>query len=68
MPAKSVKQQRLAGMADAYLKGELKSPSSEVKKFAEMGRPKVREFSGTKTAKLPMKVGRSKHTRGTRGY
>jgi hypothetical protein len=68
MPARSVKQQRLAGMADAYLKGELKSPSGEVKKFAAMGRPKVREFSGTKTSKLPMKVGRSKHTRGTRGY
>jgi hypothetical protein len=56
-------------MADAYLKGDIKSPSPKVKQFAEMGRSKVREFSGTKTAKLPTHVGkRSKHTRGSRGY
>jgi hypothetical protein len=56
-------------MADSYLKGQLKGASPEVKKFAEMGRPKVREFSGTKTSKLPVHVGkRSKHTRGSRGY
>jgi hypothetical protein len=66
MPAESKKQQRLAGMADAYLKGEIKSPSPKVKQFAAMGRSKVREFSGTKTSKLPTKVGgRSKHARGS---
>jgi hypothetical protein len=68
MPSESKSQQRLAGMADSYLKGDLKSPSPAVKKFAAMGRPKVREFSGTKTSKLPVHVGRGKHTRGSRGY
>jgi len=29
---------------------------------------KLKDFAATKTAKLPFKVGRSKHTRGTRGY
>jgi hypothetical protein len=68
MPSTSKSQQRLAGMADAYLKGEMKDASPKVKQFAEMGRKKVREFSGTKTSKLPVHAGRGKHTRGSRGY
>ena len=41
MPSKSKKQQKFMGMVHAYQKGELKNPSSTIKKVAKsigMGR------------------------------
>jgi len=61
MPAKSVKQQRFFG-------AELARKRAGESTDTGLSEGKLKEFAATKTAKLPMKVGRSKHTRGTRGY
>lgn len=66
MPARSQKQQKLAGMADAYLKGDMPGASPKVKQFASMGRGKVRDFAKTKRKGLPKKARRGQKPRG--GY
>jgi hypothetical protein len=54
--AVSQNQQQLAGMALAYLRGEMSDASEEVKKMAEMGEKKLRDFAKTKHEGLPEKV------------
>jgi hypothetical protein len=64
--SKSVKQQRLMGMAYAYAKGEMKSASPEVKsvaksfldsdKGAKKGLKNLKDFASTKHSGLPQKV------------
>ena len=54
--AVSQNQQQLAGMALAYLRGEMPDASEEVKKMAEMGEKKLRDFAKTKHEGLPEKV------------
>jgi hypothetical protein len=58
--AVSQNQQQLAGMALAYLRGEMPDASEEVKKMAKMGEKKLREFAKTKHKGLPEKVKESK--------
>ena len=58
--AVSQNQQQLAGMALAYLRGEMSDASEEVKKMAEMGEKKLRDFAKTKHEGLPEKVKESK--------
>ena len=58
--AVSQNQQQLAGMALAYLRGEMPDASEEVKKMAEMGEKKLRDFAKTKHEGLPEKVKESK--------
>jgi hypothetical protein len=43
-------------MALAYLRGEMSDASEEVKKMAEMGEKKLRDFAKTKHEGLPEKV------------
>ncbi|MBP7786099.1 DUF3008 family protein [Patescibacteria group bacterium] len=63
MPAKSRTQQRLAGMAVAYLKGTLKSKATKaVKRMASMGKSNLLDFARTKHAGLREKVGRKSHS------
>jgi len=52
----SQNQQQLAGMALAYLRGEMPDASEEVKKMAKMGEKKLRDFAKTKHEGLPEKV------------
>jgi hypothetical protein len=47
-------------MALAYLRGEMPDASEEVKKMAEMGEKKLRDFAKTKHEGLPEKVKESK--------
>lgn len=54
--AVSQNQQQLAGMALAYLRGEMPNASEEVKKMAKMGEKKLRDFAKTKHEGLPEKV------------
>jgi hypothetical protein len=54
--AVSQNQQQLAGMALAYLRGEMPDASEEVKKMAKMGEKKLRDFAKTKHKGLPEKV------------
>ena len=54
--AVSQNQQQLAGMALAYLRGEMPEASDEVKKMAKMGEKKLRDFAKTKHEGLPEKV------------
>ena len=54
--AVSQNQQQLAGMALAYLRGEMPDASEEVKKMAKMGEKKLRDFAKTKHEGLPEKV------------
>jgi len=54
--AVSQNQQQLAGMALAYLRGEMPDASDEVKKMAKMGEKKLRDFAKTKHEGLPEKV------------
>ena len=57
MPSKSKSQQRFFGMVDAYKKGEMKNPSSKIKKAAEgMSMSDVNDFAETKHKGLPEKV------------
>jgi hypothetical protein len=57
MPSKSKSQQRFFGMVDAYKKGELKNPSSKIKKAAKgMSMSDVKDFAETKHKGLPEKV------------
>ena len=58
--AVSQNQQQLAGIALAYLRGEMSDASEEVKKMAEMGEKKLRDFAKTKHEGLPEKVKESK--------
>ena len=58
--AVSQNQQQLAGMALAYSRGEMPDASEEVKKMAEMGEKKLRDFAKTKHEGLPEKVKESK--------
>ena len=58
--AVSQNQQQLAGMALAYLRGEMDDASEEVKKMAKMGEKKLRDFAKTKHEGLPEKVKESK--------
>ena len=58
--AVSENQQQLAGMALAYLRGEMPDASEEVKKMAKMGEKKLRDFAKTKHEGLPEKVKESK--------
>ena len=58
--AVSQNQQQLAGMALAYLRGEMSDASEEVKKMAKMGEKKLRDFAKTKHEGLPEKVKESK--------
>jgi hypothetical protein len=58
--AVSQNQQQLAGMALAYLRGEMSDASEEVKKMAEMGEKKLRDFAKTKHEGLPEKVEEAK--------
>ena len=58
--AVSQNQQQLAGMALAYLRGEMPDASEEVKKMAKMGEKKLRDFAKTKHEGLPEKVKESK--------
>ena len=63
MPAKSRTQQRLAGMAVAYLKGTLKSKASKaVKRMASMGKSDLLGFARTKHAGLQERIGRKRHS------
>ena len=49
MPSKSKAQQRFFGMVDAYKKGEMKNPSSKIKKAAKgMSMSDVKDFAETK--------------------
>jgi hypothetical protein len=52
----SQNQQQLAGMALAYLRGDMPDASDEVKKMAKMGEKKLRDFAKTKHKGLPEKV------------
>jgi hypothetical protein len=52
----SQNQQQLAGMALAYLRGEMPDASEQVKKMAKMGEKKLRDFAKTKHKGLPEKV------------
>ena len=52
----SQNQQQLAGMALAYLRGEMPDASEEVKQMAKMGEKKLRDFAKTKHKGLPEKV------------
>lgn len=54
--AVSQNQQQLAGMALAYLRGDMPDASEEVKKMAKMGEKKLRDFAKTKHGGLPEKV------------
>jgi hypothetical protein len=54
--AVSQNQQQLAGMALAYLRGEMPAASEEVKQMAKMGEKKLRDFAKTKHKGLPEKV------------
>jgi hypothetical protein len=54
--AASQNQQQLAGMALAYLRGDMPDASEEVKKMAKMGEKKLRDFAKTKHEGLPEKV------------
>jgi hypothetical protein len=57
MPSKSKAQQRFFGMVDAYKKGEIKNPSSKIKKAANgMSMSDVKDFAETKHKGLPEKV------------
>ena len=57
MPSKSKAQQRFFGMVDAYKKGEMKNPSSKIKKAANgMSMSDVKDFAETKHKGLPEKV------------
>ncbi len=57
MPSVSTSQQRFMGMVHAYKKGELKSPSKEVKKAAKgMSDKAAKDFASTKHKGLPKKV------------
>ena len=57
MPSKSKAQQRFFGMVDAYKKGEMKNPSSKIKKAARgMSMSDVKDFAETKHKGLPEKV------------
>jgi hypothetical protein len=58
--AVSQNQQQLAGMALAYLRGEMPDASEEVKKMSKMGEKKLRDFAKTKHEGLPEKVKESK--------
>lgn len=58
--AVSQNQQQLAGMALAYLRGEMDDASEEVKKMAKMGEKKLRDFAKTKHEGLPEKVEEAK--------
>jgi hypothetical protein len=52
----SQNQQQLAGMALAYLRGEMTDASEEVKQMAKMGEKKLRDFAKTPHKGLPEKV------------
>lgn len=52
----SQNQQQLAGMALAYLRGEMPNASEEVKQMAKMGRKELKKFASTKHEGLPEKV------------
>lgn len=57
MPAKSIKQQRLMGMALAYKRGEISDVSDTVKKLADtMSEKDLEDFAKTKHDNLPYKV------------
>ena len=57
MPAKSKKQQKFMGMVHAAQKGDLKTPSPEVKKVAKsMKKKDTKDFASTKHKGLPNKV------------
>ena len=58
--AVSQNQQQLAGMALAYLRGEMPDASEEVKKMSKMGEKKLRDFAKTKHEGLPEKVEEAK--------
>jgi hypothetical protein len=60
MPAKSIAQQKMFGMALAYKRGELKDASDEVKKLADsMSEKDIEDFAKTKHDNLPEKIGES---------
>ncbi len=54
--AVSQNQQQLAGMALAFLRGDMPDASEEVKKMAEMGEKELRKFAKTPHKGLPEKV------------
>ena len=54
--AVSQNQQQLAGMALAFLRGDMPDASEEVKKMAKMGEKELRKFAKTKHEGLPEKV------------
>jgi hypothetical protein len=60
----SQNQQQLAGMALAYLRGEMPDASEEVKKMAKMGEKKLRDFAKTKHKGLPETVKESECSMG----
>lgn len=62
--AVSQNQQQLAGMALAYLRGEMPDASEEVKKMAKMGEKELRKFAKTKHEGLPEKVEEAKEEGG----
>lgn len=62
--AVSQNQQKLAGMALAYLRGENPDASEEVKQMAKMGEKKLRDFAKTKHEGLPEKVEEAKEEGG----
>ncbi len=54
MPAKSKAQQKFMGMVLAAKRGQLKNPSSAVKKAAgSMSAKSAEDFASTKRSKLP---------------
>ena len=54
--AVSQNKQQLAGMALAFLRGDMPDASEEVKKMAKMGEKELRKFAKTKHEGLPEKV------------
>lgn len=60
MPAKSKAQQKFMGMVLAAKRGQLKNPSSAVKKAAgSMSAKSAKDFASTKRSKLPKNVKKS---------
>ena len=64
--AVSIKQQRFFGMVRAAQKGEMKNPSSEVKKVAgEISKKDAKDFAKTKHKGLPQKKKIAEHNDGS---
>lgn len=64
MPAKSIRQQKLMGMAYAYKQGKLKKASAKVKKLAaSMSLSQLKEYAETSREGLPYRKAKPKGRR-----